>query len=266
MIQHRQRGVVTENLRCRHHGLKQQRVERLQPPRRALDPVHQRGTVEVNALTRQHLRLAVQWQVPRELRYRDMSQQRGCRQSAFNRTWRRRRLHHGALAGAAAIARPADALDPDDRRHDVEHLADVLTDAVQRAVAARARIDRRLDDDIFARQMFRKTADVTHALRACRLILPFRLGSSLPLRFDRRRREILEPERQLPGIRIEPLRASPNRVRFSVANIARNLSFSSRSSAIIPIRMSGSRGREATSDVMQSDVMQRVYRSILAFR
>jgi hypothetical protein len=54
---------------------------------------------------------------------------------------------------------------------------------------------------------------------------------------------------------------APNRVRFSVASIARNLSFSSRSSAIIPIRMSGSRGREATSDVMQ-----RVYRSILAFR
>ena len=136
-----------------------------------------------------------------------MSQQRSRRQSAFNRTRRRRRLHHGALAGAAAIFRPADAFDPDDRRHDVEHLADVLTDAMQRAVAARASIDRRLDDDIFARQMLRKTADVPHGLRACRLILPVRLGSSLPLRFGRRRREILEPERQLPGIRIELFRA-----------------------------------------------------------
>jgi hypothetical protein len=44
---------------------------------------------------------------------------------------------------------------------------------------------------------------------------------------------------------------APNRLRFSVANIARSLSFSSRKSTIIPIRMSGSRGREATSDAMR---------------
>jgi len=155
----------------------------------------------MNALACQHLGLAVQWQVPSKLRYRDMNQQRGCRQPAFNRARRRRRLYHGALAGTAAIARPSDALDPDDRRHDVEHLAHVLTDAMQSTSAARARIDRRLDDDIVAGQMFRKAADIPHWLRTCRPIPPFWLGRRL--RLGRRRREILELERQLPGTRIE---------------------------------------------------------------
>ena len=40
-----------------------------------------------------------------------------------------------ALAGAAAVFRPADAFDPDDRRHDVQHLADVFADPMQLALA-----------------------------------------------------------------------------------------------------------------------------------
>ena len=41
-IQHRQRRVVAEDFVRRHHGLEQKVVQRLQPPGRALDPVHQR--------------------------------------------------------------------------------------------------------------------------------------------------------------------------------------------------------------------------------
>ena len=67
--------------------------------------MHQGGAVEIDAVARQHLRLAMQRQMPGELRHRDMRQQRGRRQPAFDRTRRRRRLHHGALAGAAAVAR-----------------------------------------------------------------------------------------------------------------------------------------------------------------
>ena len=66
-IQYRQRRVVAEHFRRRHHRLHQQRMQRLQPPRRPLDPAHQRGPVEIDAVSRQHLRLPVQWQVPGEL-------------------------------------------------------------------------------------------------------------------------------------------------------------------------------------------------------
>jgi len=155
-------------------------------------------------LAGEHLRLAVQWQVPGELRHRDVRQQRGRRQAAVDRA--RRRLHHRTLAGATAISRPPDALDPDDRGHDVEHLADVFPDAMQCALAAGAGIGLGLDDDVLARQMFGQTTDIACRLRACRPILPSWPGSGLSLRFDRRRREILELEEQLPGVGIEPLR------------------------------------------------------------
>jgi hypothetical protein len=44
---------------------------------------------------------------------------------------------------------------------------------------------------------------------------------------------------------------APYSARFKVSNIARILAFSSRNSTIIPIRISGSRGSEATSDTMR---------------
>jgi hypothetical protein len=167
-IEHRQRRVVAEHLWRRHDGLDQQLMQRFQPPRRASDPMHQGRTVEIDAVARQHLHLPVQRQVPGKLRHRDMGEQRRGRQAALDGTRRRSGLHHGALAGAAAIARATDAFDPDDCRDDVEHLADVLADAMQRALAARAGIDRGLDDDVLARQMLGQSADVADSPRTCR--------------------------------------------------------------------------------------------------
>ena len=109
-------------------------------------------------------------------------------------------------------------------------------------MAARARIDRRLDDDIFAGQMFGKAADVTpRGLRRGRLILPFRLPAWPPAPVRQRRREILEPERHLPWRpRIELLRARSVNGPASASPASPATCRSRRcSSAIIPIRMSG---------------------------
>jgi len=105
-IEHRQRGVVAEHFRRRHHGRNQQPMQRLQPPHRPLDPAHESGAVEIDAVARQHLRLTIERQMPGELRDRDMGKQRRRRQPAVDRTWWRRRLHHRALAGAATISGP----------------------------------------------------------------------------------------------------------------------------------------------------------------
>ena len=197
-IQHRQRRVVAEDFVRRHHGFEQKLVQRLQPPGRALDPVHQRRTIEMDALTGQHLGLTVQRQMPRELRDGDVRQQRGRRQAPVNRARGCRRLHDRGFTGAAAVFRPADAFDPNDRRRDVQHLTDVFADPVQFALTTRANVTPGLDDDVFARQVDRKAADVARGLRPHGLrqgLLSSRHG--VWFGFDRTCRQIAKPERQL---------------------------------------------------------------------
>ncbi len=202
-IQHRQRRIVAKHLRCRQHGGSQKRMQRLEPPGRSLDPAHQGGTIESDAVACQHLRLSMQRQMPRELRRGDVGKQRRCRQPAFDRTRRRRRLYDCALAAPAAITGPADPLDPDHRRYHVEHLADVLANAVQRSMAARAAVDAGLDDHILAWQMLGQAADVAGRLWLGRRLLPARLHRH---RLDRRGGSVLKIERQLCRIALEPLR------------------------------------------------------------
>ena len=64
-----------------------------------------------------------------------MSQQTGSGQALGDRTLRGRRLMNSP-AGAAAIARAADADDAESRRHIIKHLANGLADRVQHAAAA----------------------------------------------------------------------------------------------------------------------------------
>lgn len=108
--------------------------------------------------------------------------------------------------------------------------------------------------------MFRKSAEVACRLGACRPILTSWFGSGVSLRFDRYCRKILKPVRQSPASASNFSDRSPNRIRFNVSTIARSLSFSSRNSVIIPIRMSGSRGRAAIADAIS-----RIYRGVLPF-
>jgi hypothetical protein len=124
-------------------------------------------------------------------------------------TRRRGRLHHRGLTGAAAIFRPADAFDPDDRRHDVQHLTDVLADPMQFTLTAGAGVARGLDDHVLTRQVVRKAADVARRFRACRfrpVRLPVRPGVRRGL--DGKCRQITEAERQLRFFDIALFRTS----------------------------------------------------------
>jgi hypothetical protein len=141
----------------------------------------------MDTLTGQHLGLPVQRQVPGELRHRDVRQQSGRGQAAIDRTWRRGRLHNRGLAGAAAIFRPADAFDPNDRRHDVQYLTDACADPMQFALVARANVTLVLDDDILARQMIWQAANIARGPQA-RGFRPVRFSVShrVPFGFDRK--------------------------------------------------------------------------------
>jgi len=59
-------------------------------------------------------------------------------------------------AGPTAIARPADADDPNPRRHVVQHLADGLADGMKLAAAAGAGLLIEIDPHIFTGQMRRQ--------------------------------------------------------------------------------------------------------------
>ncbi len=90
----------------------------------------------------------------------DLRDQRLGRHPAIDRPIRRRRLDDGALAGAAAIARPADHLHPVLRRDDVKHLRPVFADDVQRPAAAGAGLVLDVDHDLDPRQVRRQRAAV----------------------------------------------------------------------------------------------------------
>jgi len=76
------------------------------------------------------------------------------------RVHQQRRLgqHDGAFTGAAAIAWPANAFDVQDGRHHVQHLADVIADHMQLALAVGASQAFRLDQHFLSEQIAIKEA------------------------------------------------------------------------------------------------------------
>jgi hypothetical protein len=103
-------------------------------------------------MTRKDLRLPIERRVSAVFADQHLSQQGWRCQSTCDRTFRRRRLMHRS-ARAAAIFGAANAHDTELRRHPVQHLADTLSDRVQRAATACARLRADIDYDLFARQM-----------------------------------------------------------------------------------------------------------------
>src|SRR5271154_5293522 len=69
-------------------------------------------------------------------------------------------LNHRALAGPARVFGTDEPKNPQDRGNLIEHLADVLADAMERACAARTRCRLRLDRHVAARQMLGQGADI----------------------------------------------------------------------------------------------------------
>ena len=101
------------------------------------------------------LSLAIQGEMIGILGDQHLRDQRLGGHPTIDRPFRGRRLDHSALAGPAAVARPADHLHPVLRRDDVEHLRVVFADDVQRLAAARAGLVLHVDHDFDPRQVGR---------------------------------------------------------------------------------------------------------------
>jgi hypothetical protein len=107
-------------------------------------------------LPRIDLRLSVQRQVIGVFGHEHLRYARLGRQSALDQSRRRCCLHHHALACPAGIFGPAHDEHAQLRRHDVEPLAHVLTDAMQRLAAARTGMVIDIDHRLDPRQMRRQ--------------------------------------------------------------------------------------------------------------
>src|ERR1700681_2184256 len=112
-------------------------LQRLQPPASAAHPVRQGRAVDLDPVPGEDLALPVKRKVIAVLGDQDMSEKTGTGEALGNRTLGGGRLMNSP-AGAAAIARPADADDLQPCGHMIEHLADTLADDMQFAAAAGA--------------------------------------------------------------------------------------------------------------------------------
>ena len=172
-------------------------VHRPQQEGGAADPVGQRRAIEVDALAGVDLRLAVERQVIGVLGDQHLRDRRLGRQSALDQPRRRGRLHHHVLAGPAGIFGPAHDQHAELRRHDVEPLAAILADPMQRVAAARAGVVLDVDHHLDARQMRRQRSAVHAALGGTARPLG-RIGCfTLGLAACRDLLDLFEPEQQL---------------------------------------------------------------------
>ena len=168
-IEHRQRRVVGEHLRRRQHRAEHQLVERRQPPARPPDPVRQRRAVQLDALSLQHLHLAIQRQGIRELADHHVRDQRLGRHAAVDGAVGRGGHDDGTLAAMAGVARPPGHPHPQLGGHHVELLGRQLADGVQRVAAARASAVLDVDHHLVARQVCRQGAVVAGRRLGARL-------------------------------------------------------------------------------------------------
>ena len=105
------------------------RLQQLQPPDSSANPVSKRRAVQLDTLSEEDLALPIQRKVIAILGDQDVSQETGCSQALGDRALRGGGLVNGPTC-PAAIAGPANADDPQPRRHVIEHLAHGLTDQV----------------------------------------------------------------------------------------------------------------------------------------
>lgn len=163
-IEHPHRRFVAEQARMAVHGRELQFIEALHRPCRLLHPARQRLAVDVEAMAGKDLRLTIKRRAPGELRHRDPGDKRGRGHAALDQTRARLGLNHLALAGPARVFGADRAQDPKHRGNPIDHVVDVLANAVQRARAARARRRLRLDRHVDARQMLGQGPDIAFAL------------------------------------------------------------------------------------------------------
>lgn len=159
-IKPRERRLVTEYPWLGADEGKQRVIEKLKPPGDPRHPGPERASIDDQAAGGEHLGLAMQQQMPGELRDGDMGCKGRGHHAALHHACRRGRLHNNAFAGAACIARPDRPFDPDNRGHDVERLADVRADAMQFERTAGASLALQLDDLVITRKVLGQAADI----------------------------------------------------------------------------------------------------------
>lgn len=159
-IKPRERRLITEYPWLGADEGKQRVVEKLKPPGDPRHPGPERASIDDHAAGGEHLGLAMQRQMPGELRDGDMGCKGRGHHAAIHHACRRGRLHNNAFAGPACIARPDRPFDPDNRGHDVERLADVRADAMQFERTAGASLALRLDDLVITRKVLGQAADI----------------------------------------------------------------------------------------------------------
>ena len=101
-------------------------ADRLQVPGGSANPIGERGTIEIDALTSVNLRLTIHWEVVRVFADEHMGDGRFRRQATLDQPRRGRRLQDGFFASPARIFGTARDQHPELSRHDVEPLAHVL--------------------------------------------------------------------------------------------------------------------------------------------
>jgi hypothetical protein len=138
-IQHRHHGLVGEQPCGLQQHLPQPRHHGRNLGSRIPCPERQRGAVELDALARHDLRLAIQRQMVGIAGHQHMRHQRLGRDPALDQARRCRRLHHRAGAAPAGELRSLGHDDPELRRDHVQPLGGVLANHRHRRPAARAR-------------------------------------------------------------------------------------------------------------------------------
>ena len=151
-IKHRHRRVVGEQMVRGEHVLAETPVQRLEPPAGAADPSSERGAREIDAVTREDLRLSIERRVVAIFADQHLGKQRRRRQAAGDHPLRSWRLHH-SLTSPTGIFGTSSADHAQLRWYPVQHLAHALADHMQRAAATGAGHVVDIEPYILARQM-----------------------------------------------------------------------------------------------------------------
>ena len=170
-IKHRRRGLVGEELAGRLQPLEQPLMDRPKQEGCLSNPVGEGRAVQIDALARVDLGLAVEGKVIGIFADQHMRHRRLGRDAALDEARRSRRLHHDLLASPAGVFRPARDDDAELGRHDVEALGTILAHHVQHSFAARATLVLDVYDLLDTRQMRGQRTAVGAALLGARLAL-----------------------------------------------------------------------------------------------
>ena len=150
-------------------------------------------------MAREDLGLPVVRQVPRELGNDDMGRQCCRRHAAIHEARRRGSLDDAILACPAGIARANGSFDAQNGRNDIECHALRLSNVMERAGAAGARAAFRLDNDVVARQVLGKKADIAGCGLSATSLVPGTVRL-IVVGGDRNSRKITEIETGLCGV------------------------------------------------------------------